>query len=332
LAQAFNQTAAQISQVSTDATEEASSTVAQINTLTSHIAALNAEIQNGAQNDAGVSADLNNSLDSLSELVNISVNNNPDGTASVLLDGQTPLVIGSTASSLAIQPNSTNEAAPYPEGDAGIKVVAQNGTDVTAQATQGNLGAALQMRNQTIPYYLGSQTQQGDLNTLAYAFASRVNTIVTGAQSAAGATVVPLFNVTNDTSAASSLTVGAISPGQIVTSDGTSSNGVATELADITDPTDPADLMSNGQSFTAFYGTFSGKAGADASQAATNLSTQQDLTTQAQNQRTQASGVDLNAQAAQLLSLQQAYQATAKIITILETLSQTVVNLIPQTS
>jgi flagellar hook-associated protein 1 FlgK len=332
LAQAFNQTAAQISQVGTQATEQASSNVAAINTLTTHIAGLNAEIQNGGQNDAGVAADLNNSLDSLSELVNVSVNYNSDGSASVLLDGQTPLVLGSQALALTVQPKPGNAEAPYPAGDAGIQLVTQDGTDVTAQATQGNLGAALQMRNQTVAYYLGSQTQQGELNNLAQSFATRVNDIVTSAQTAAGTAVAPLFTFTAGTDAAATLSVGTITAGQLVSSDGTSGNGTATELADITDPTNPDDLMSNGQSFTAFYGSLAGQAGTDASNASTNLSTQQDLTTQAQNQRTQASGVSLDAQAAQLLSLQDAYQATAKIVTVLESLGQTAVNLIPQSS
>jgi flagellar hook-associated protein 1 FlgK len=325
VAQAFNQTAVQISQVASDAAQQASSAAIQINGLTAHIASLNAQIQNGAQNDAGVAADLNNSLDSLSELVNVSVTNNADGSASVLLDGQTPLVLGSTAYSLTV-------TTPYPPGDAGIMLVAQGGTDVTAQATQGNLGALLQIRNQTVPYYLGSQTQTGELNNLAKSFASSVNNIVTTAQSNAGTTVEPLFtyNPTDDTKIASSLTLTTITPDQIVTADGTSSNGVATELANITNSTDPADLMSDGQTFIGFYGQLAGQAGSDASQAATDLQTQQNLTTQAQNQRAQASGVSLNDQAAQLMSLQQAYQATARVITILSSLSQTVVNLIPQ--
>jgi flagellar hook-associated protein 1 FlgK len=330
VAQAFNQTAAQIQQVADQATGQASMAVTQINALVRHIAAVNAAIQNGSQKDAGAAADLNNSLDSLSELVNISVTNNADGSASVLLDGQTPLVLGSQAYALTILPHAGSSAAAYPGGDAGLQLLSQDGTDVTAQATQGKLGAALQVRNQTVPYYLGSQSQQGVLNTLAYSFASRVNAIVTAGQLAAGSTVAPVFDVSNDTSAASTLAVTSITPSELVASDGTAGNGVATELADITNPTNPLDLMSGGQSFTAYYGTFSGKAGLDASESATNLTTQQDLTTQAQNQRTQASGVSLNAQAAQLLSLQQAYQATARIVTVLESLSQTVVNLIPQ--
>src|SRR5262249_47677468 len=119
-------------------------------------------------------------------------------------------------------------------------------------------------------------------------------------------------------------------PDQIVTADGTSSNGVATELANITNPTNAADLMANGETFAAFYGQLAGKAGSDAAQAISDLQTQQNLNAHAPNQRPPTSGVSLNDQAALLLSLQQAYQATARIISILSNLSQTAVNLIPQ--
>lgn len=331
LAQAFNQTAAQISQVSGSATQQASATVDQINALATHIAADNAQIQNGAQNDPGLSADLNSSLDSLSELVNISVTNNSDGTASVLLAGQTALVIGSTASTISEKGVPPASGALYPNGDSGIMLVSQTGADITGQATGGKLGALLQVRNQTIPYYLGSQSQPGALNDLAKTFASRVNTIVTAAQTAAGATVVPLFAFSpDDTQVASSLAVTGITPNQIVTANAAGSNGVATELADITNPTNAADLMGNGLSYSAFYGQISGKAGSDAAQSTSDLQTQQNLTTQAQNQRNQVSGVSINDQAAQLMNLQQAYQATARIVTIINSLDQTVVNLIPE--
>lgn len=318
LALAFNQAASRISQVGTDAGQVISSTTDQINSLASHIASLNAEIQNGARNDAGVAADLNSSIDSLSELVNISVANNADGTVSVLLGGQTPLALASQAFALS--------ATQSPDGSGKILVMDQYKHDVSSQAIQGKLGAALQVQNQTVPYYLGTATDPGVLNNLAQTFAGQVNKIVTDAQKAAGSKAVPLFKLTNGTTAAATLSLGAITADQIVASDGTSSNGVATSLADLATE---SGLIDN-QSFTEYYGTIAGKAGTDAAQAAGDLATQQALTSQAQSQRTQVSGVSLDAQASQLLLLQQAYQATARIVTILNSLSQTAVNLIPE--
>jgi flagellar hook-associated protein 1 FlgK len=320
VALAFNQTAAQISQVSSGVVQQAGAAITQINSLTTQIAALNAQIQNGAQNDAGVQANLNNSLESLSQLVNLSVSYASDGSASVLLDGQTPLVIGSISDPLSIPPNSSGN----------LQLLAQGGSDVTAQASSGKLGGLLQVENQTIPQYLGQ------LNQLAKSFADRVNTILTSGQVSAGPPPVPgtaLFTYTSNATAASSLAINpSITANQIATIDPgppSSSNGIALELANITNPTNSADLINN-QTYTAFYGVLAGQAGAAASQNTADLTTQQDLTTQAQNQRSQASGVSLNDQAAQLMTLQQAYQATAKIITVLQAMSQAAINIIPQ--
>jgi flagellar hook-associated protein 1 FlgK len=321
LAQAFNQTAAQISQASSGAVQQAAAVVTQINSLTTQIAGLNAQIQNGARDDAGVQASLNSSLESLSQLANISVTYASDGSASVLLDGQTPLVIGPTADALHIsQPNSTGE----------IQLLDKGGNDLTAQAAQGQLGGLLQVQNQTIPQYLSQ------LNQLAKTFADRVNTILTSGQVSTGPPPVPgkaLFVYTSSATAAATLSVDpSIQANQIATIDPgppASSNGIALELANLTNPTNSADLM-NGVSFTAFYGQLAGQAGAASSQNTADLATQKDLTTQAQNQRSQVSGVSLNDQAAQLLTLQQAYQATAKIITVLQAMSQTALNMIPQ--
>jgi flagellar hook-associated protein 1 FlgK len=339
VAEAFNQTASQLSQVSTQAQQQASSLVGQINTLTTHIASLNGEIQNGGQNDAGLSADLNNSLDSLSQLLNVTVSYNSDGSASVLLDGQTPLVLGTQAEALSIKSQPIAPDAAYPNATPGIDLVGQDGMVLTSQATQGQLGAVLQIVNQTIPSYLGNSTEEGGLNQLAQTFADRVNAILTAGQVSAGPPPVngsPLFtyDASTDTNAASSLAVSStITPSQIATIDPgppVVNNGVATELADIADPSNAADLI-DGQSYTSFYGQLAAEAGNAASQASTGLQTQQDLTTQAQNQRQQVSGVDLDTQAAQLLSLQQAYQATARLITIINTIQQAAVNIIPET-
>lgn len=338
LAQSFNDIAASISQISTQAAQQASSTVDQINTLSSHIARLNAKIQGGAQSDAGLAADLNRSLESLSNLVNISVSYGADGSASVLLGGQTPLVLGSAVDTVQLQNQPANPAANYPNAPPKVRLVTQDGNDVTAQATQGQLGALLATHNNAIPTYLGDSTQPGELNRLAKTFADRVNQILTTGQVSSGPPAVPgtalfSYSTAGDTSIAASLAVNTgITPDQIATIDPgppLSSNGTASELANLTNPSNSADFI-DGQSFTAFYGQLSGQAGAASAQSATDLQTQQDLTAQAQNQRSQASGVSLNDQAAQLLTLQQAYQATAKLITVLDNLSQAAIDMLPQ--
>lgn len=78
-----------------------------------------------------------------------------------------------------------------------------------------------------------------------------------------------------------------------------------------------------GLSSTDFYSSIAADLGNQASNAATEETTQTQLLTQAQNMRSQLSGVSLNDQAAQLLQFQQAYEAAAQMVsTINQTLSQ----------
>ncbi len=69
--------------------------------------------------------------------------------------------------------------------------------------------------------------------------------------------------------------------------------------------------------------------GRDISNARDDSSTDQQLLTQAQTLRSQLSGVSLDHEATNLIALQRAYQATAKMLTILNDLTQTVINIIP---
>jgi flagellar hook-associated protein 1 FlgK len=71
----------------------------------------------------------------------------------------------------------------------------------------------------------------------------------------------------------------------------------------------------------------SGEVGRDVAQAQQDQTQYQDLLTQAQQTRSQQTGVSLDAEAAKLLQVQQAYQAVGKLVNVLSDL--TLINLIP---
>jgi flagellar hook-associated protein 1 FlgK len=154
--------------------------------------------------------------------------------------------------------------------------------------------------------------------------------LTTGAPAVAG---IPLFtyNSGDPTSVASTLTVNpaitasqlaAIQPGPPEVE-----NGIALQLANLSTPQNPAGEINN-MSFSQFYGNIAATVGAAVSTAQSNQATDQQLVTQTQNLRQQVSGVDLNAEAIKMLQFQQSYGAAAKMVTILDSLSQTVVNMI----
>ena len=80
--------------------------------------------------------------------------------------------------------------------------------------------------------------------------------------------------------------------------------------------------------FAQFYGNLGGRVGRDLSTATENQSTKQQLLSQAQAMRQQASGVSLDQEAENLIAFQRSYQANAKMLTVLSSLTDTLMGLI----
>ena len=324
LAQAFNTTANSIDAVRTQAGQQTQNTVQQINTLSSQIASMNAQIRQGSKNDAGLDAQLYNNLEQLSNLANITARTESDGTVTVLLGGQIPLVIGETQTQLQVTQSSAgtaNAGAPPDE-----KIVTSDGQDATSKIQTGQLGGLLQFTNVTVPSILGDGQQQGSLNELAQGIADRVNNLLTSGQTSSGTAGTALFSYTpgfptavagtiglNPDITASQLAPASLGPPSVA-------NGVASELAQLANPSATADMLS-GMSYTSFYSSIAANVGTLAASASTAQQTQTQVLTQAQNLRAQASGISLNDQAALLLQYQQSYQASAQAIS---TISSTI--------
>ncbi len=325
VAQVFNQTASSIAGIRSQTDQSIESTVTQINQLTTQIASINSQIRGEGSSDAGASAQLYSSLEQLSNLVPIQVQNESDGTVTVLLGGQAPLVIGETQQPLAVSftnpPNSVNpNAAP----DA--QILSSSGQDVTALVNQGQLGGLLQVRNTTIPSLIGDGKQQGSLNQLAQGIADRVNGLLTSGQTSSGTAGVSLFTYGSGspTSVAASLGTTNITGSQLAAVDPgppSVANGIASDLAQLANPQNSADMI-NGQSYTDYYGTIASNVGDQAASASSAQQLQAQSLSQAQNMRAQISGVSLNQQAAQLLQFQNAYQAAAQVISVINSTNQ----------
>ncbi len=104
VAAAFQQSANQLDSIRTSADGDIQSTVAQINQDAALIQSYNATIAKGSTPDPGMDAQLNSALESLSNLANIQVIRGNGNTVTVLLGGQTPLVIGEQVNALKAQP------------------------------------------------------------------------------------------------------------------------------------------------------------------------------------------------------------------------------------
>lgn len=310
LAQNINQSAAGITQVSTNVSSQTGVVITQINQLASQVASINQRYRSNtaAQHDESLDTDLHNTLENLSSLANISVIRSNDGSYNVYLGGQVPLVLGDATSQVT--------AASTP---AGTTILDAHGNDVTSQINGGQLGALIQEKNTTLPGYLA------DLNVLAQSLADNVNGTLAGGVDQNGATpAVNLFNYSAG-GAASSIAVSNITPDQIAAASAGApgGNGNAVALSQLA--TAP---VVNGYTFTEFYGNLGSRVGSDVASAQQDHTQAQDQLTAAQSQRTAISGVDLNEEATTLLQYQQAFQAVGKLVGVLDSLSETVLNMI----
>jgi len=317
VAQAFNSAYTQAETVGGRVSGQTQSTVSQINQLTSQIAGINGQIRAGSQNDAGIEAQLYNDLEQLSNLVNFSARTESDGSVTVLMNGQVPLVIGTSQTPLSVSNINVSGAGSNAAPDQ--QILTGSGQDVTAQVEGGQLGGLLQITNTLLPSIVGDTNQQGSLNQLAQGIADRVNTLLTSGQTSSGAAGVPLFsyNAASPTSIAATLALSSgISASQLAPVDPgppSVANGIADKLSKLQNPTNPADML-NGMSYTDFYSAIASNVGTLQSSAAQSEQTQTQVLTQAQSARSQLSGVSLNEQAAQLMQFQNAYQASAQAL------------------
>jgi flagellar hook-associated protein 1 FlgK len=339
VASAFQQAAQGLETAAQNTQQQLQATVSQVNQMATQLAGYNQQIMNGDRNDAGLDAQIHSTLDQLSSDGSISATQQSDGSWTILLNGQTPLVVGNKVYALTAGTVPASTTAANPNSPPHLSLADGNGNDVTRDTTGGQLGSLLNTANTVLPGYLGDGNQAGSLNTLARQFASNVNSMLTNGYQSAGPPPVagiPLFtyDTTNATNVAASLKVNsAISPSQLAAiSPGppSVSNGVPLALSQLANPTSAGDEI-NGLSYTQYYASMASNVGSLLDHANSNLQTQQSAVAQAQNVRQQLSGVSLDQEATILIQFQQAYEANSKLINILDQLTEDTMNMMATT-
>ena len=337
LADAFHQVAEGMARAATDADRQLRQTVDKINQIGQQLYEYNVARRSGGMDDAGLDTKIHAALEELSELVNISVLHQTDGSVTVLIGGQSPLVIGASLYRISVQFDLPADPPPiYAAAPAPARIVASEGRDITSLVNQGSLGGLLEMRNQVLAPLAGDAYHAGDLNLLAKAVADRINELLTNGWVSEGpppASGVPLFtyNPASDAVVAQTLALNpaanaqnlaAISPGPPYVG-----NGVALQLAELAEPRRQQDMIS-GYSYAAFFGRLAGSVGSRLADAEANRAFRADTAAQARELRQQLSGVSLDQEAILILQFQRAYQANAKMLSLLGELTEAVLGMI----
>jgi flagellar hook-associated protein 1 FlgK len=303
LADGIRSLSSQLTTISQQTALNATSTVAEVNSIGKDVVSLNGAIANAvavgdAPNDLRDQRDL--ALDKLSALGAVSSTEYPDGSTKVTFDGIT-LVDGTTQRTISESvPGTLVNNAPTPEA-------------ATLSATLGKLGALADLRDVTLPGYVKS------LNTLASTLITQLNalhgggtdvntTVQTTGFGLDGTSGKKFFGGTN----ASNITV-VVSPDQIAAAavanaPGDSTN--ATRIAGLATDTTLGPL--SGASISGAYAqlvTAIGSDSKDAQRASTNATT---LVNSLTNRRQSISGVSLDEEMANLVKFQRAYSASAR--------------------
>ncbi|HEX4155119.1 MAG TPA: flagellar hook-associated protein FlgK [Acidobacteriaceae bacterium] len=305
LAQAFNTTAAGLTGAQSQADGQVTSSVSQINSLTQQIAQLNGELAQATasgQNGGVLEDQRDQVVQQLSSLVGVSVSQSSQGEVITTANG-TPLVMGSQSFSLQSVTGSNGFQ----------QVEDANGNNITGDLQGGQLGGAIQVRDQTIPGYLSQ------LNTLATQFAGSFNDAQALGTDSNGNAGQPFFSLpASGQDAAAGISVALTSPSQIaISSDGSAgSNGnVANLSAVLTSP------LPSGQTPANAYAGLVFQVGNDASSAGTESTAIGQNLLQLTNQQGSVSAVNIDEETANLIRYQTAYEAGARIVSTIQQLS-----------
>jgi len=306
---AFNLASTRLTAQRTNLDASAQQTVGQINQLTKQIAQLNQQISNlqNAGDNPGTFIDQRTQLiDQLSSLIDVSVIPT-DNTVTLTTSSGTALVAGQQSFQLSTQLDSS-----------GVQHIFSQGTDITSRIVSGQLGGVLETRDRQIP---GIQSQ---LDTLAAGLANAVNQVQAGGFDRNGNAGTNLFNPPPASGAAASLSVALTDPSLVAaSSDGIAGdNGNAEALYALRNQ-----AIVNGETPTDYYSGIvfnvgNASANAKAEQSASDLVLQQ-----LNDQRASVSGVSLDQEAANMMRYQQAYAASAQVISSINSMMQTVINM-----
>jgi flagellar hook-associated protein 1 FlgK len=328
------------------ADQSVASLVTEVNTLTDQIAKLNQRITTeavqGSDNDA---RDQRKALtDKLAGLVGINVFEGSKGDYQITLDsGAAVLVSGNNAYKLQVTAGGAALDNHYRvESVMGTSVV-----DVTSGIKSGQLGGKLDLRDNIL---VGFQRQ---LDQIAAGVAGKVNLLHRAGFAADGVTTGNDFfqsgvangaNGLPTTITAATFYMGMVNvlavnaavsanPSLIAAAGGagaTGNNANANAIAKLQSATGTVDTNGDGVGDSGPYSTSVGSlisdVGTQSQTYKAQTSAQQNLVAALQAQRDRVSGVDLDEEATNMMTLQRGYQASARFISVINQLTDQLVN------
>ncbi len=306
----FQNTSSQLSQQTDALNATITGVVSNVNEKAAAIAELNGRIARASSTeDRQVLVDERTALiQGLSSLAGLQPTISSDGSVSLFTSSGAALVVGSSSNSLS---TSTVNGS--------LRVFSQ-GSDVTQGLSGGSLGGALAVRDGTLA------TPQSTLDLLATSFATAVNAVNANGKTSTGGIGQALFSLPLPPAhAAAGITLQATSGNDYAAASSTEGNGgngnanslIALESAKNTGGLSFSDVLSN---LVGNIGTVASASQDTATRASSALA-------QATANRDAFSGISLDAEAANLTQYQRSYQAEAKLLSVLNDIMASAINL-----
>ena len=308
---ALNRTSASIAAQGASLDQQVGNAVGQVNTLLTQYAKINGRITTSGAADVSALEDQRQAL--LGQIAQLAgahqVRADGNGISLILGNGSL-LVSGSQAYGL-----TTTVAGGQ------THILAADGADLTGTLQGGSLGGLLQARDGDLPAVSHS------LDLLATAVGTAVNTANAAGLDANGNPGGPVFALPAGQPAAGAIRVALADSSGIAAAgvlEGAGGGSNAAAIAAIAGQ--PLSLLSGQTASEAFTSTL---AGLGSTVSAANAASQGDTATltQVQSQQNAISGVSLDQEGANLTQLQRSYEASAKVLSIVNSLLATAINI-----
>ena len=326
LARTFNTMSANLEQIQRDYDQTIVGTVDEINGISRQIVDLNekiSQVEIAGQNSNDYRDQRDQLLKELSKLIDINTYENDQGQVTVMTAGGNPLVQSPYAYELSTTTNA--------EGFQDVVWMNRSGAtiDITDSIESGELKGWLDVRDGFAQDYMDrldelASTMIAEVNAIHQAGFGMTIDSATGAP----ATGQPFFAGTT----AATMEVDAAIAGDV--------NRIAASATAATVPGDNTNaiamanlqggLTMNGASttFDSYYSALASGVGSDVSNASANANYEDAMVSHLENYRESVSGVSLDEEMVNLVKFQHAYQAAAKLITTVDDMLNTVLNMI----
>lgn len=295
VASAFHTQATSITTEMADQQAHATSLVQQVNDAATELARLNKTIKVAQVNntDTGTLSDQRDQLAlTLAKLTGAEVTVQSDGQFNLAVNG-VALVTGDAAGTMTATSGSPT-------------TLSIGGTAVPA-GTSGELGGALELVNNTLPAYKKS------LDDIATAFAAQMNAQHAAGKDLDGNAGGALFSV-DPADPAGSLAVAFTDTRKLAASAGGVKDG------------SNADAMSRATTAESDYTALVTSFGSTVASVNRKTATQETLAGQVDDEREQMAGVNLDEETVNLVAAQHAYEAASKVMTVLDSILDTLIN------